>query len=130
MKWYLNVLKKYVTFSGRARRKEFWMFVLFNIIFGIIASILDNVFGLAKMTTINGIATYNAGVISIIYSVAVLLPSLAVAVRRLHDIGKSGGWIFINLIPLIGSIWYLVLVATAGQAGDNRFGPDPKATAA
>ena len=127
MNWYLAVLKKYVTFSGRARRKEFWMFILINLIIGAIASVLDSAFGLSKTEVVNGVTTYSAGAISLIYSLAVLLPSLAVAVRRMHDIGKSGGWIFINLIPLIGWIWYIVLAATAGQVGDNKYGPDPKA---
>lgn len=126
MNWYLAVLKKYVTFSGRARRKEFWMFILFNLIFGAVASILDSLLGLSSTTMVNGITTYNAGIISIIYSLAVFLPSLAVIFRRLHDTGRSGGWIFINLVPLIGWIWFIVLVATAGQVGDNKFGPDPK----
>ena len=127
MNWYLNVIKNYVTFSGRARRKEFWMFVLINLIFGAIAAALDRAFGFSSTQVVNGMTTYNAGIISIIYSLAVLLPGLAVAFRRLHDTGRSGGWIFINLVPLIGWIWYIVLVATAGQVGDNKYGPDPKA---
>jgi len=127
MEWYLAVLKKYVTFSGRARRKEYWMFFLINLIIGAIASVLDNVLGLSKTEIVNGVSTYSAGAISVIYSLAVLLPSLAVAFRRLHDTGRSGGWIFINLVPLIGWIWFIVLTATAGQVGDNKYGPDPKA---
>jgi len=127
MHWYLDVLKKYVTFNGRARRKEYWMFFLINLIIGAIASALDSAFGLSKTEIVNGVTTYSAGIISIVYSLAVLLPSLAVAFRRLHDIGKSGGWIFINLVPLIGWIWYIILTATAGQVGDNKYGPDPKA---
>ena len=105
MSWYLAVLKKYATFSGRARRKEYWMFVLFNIIFSIVATILDGVIGTRDPDT-------GYGIINGLYSLAVLLPSLAVVVRRLHDIGKSGWWLLIALIPIIGTIWLLVLEET------------------
>jgi uncharacterized membrane protein YhaH (DUF805 family) len=119
MSWYLAVLKKYAVFSGRARRKEYWMFVLFNIIFSVVAIILDNVLGTASKDL-------GYGVIYGLYVLAVLLPGLAVTVRRLHDVGKSGWWIFISLIPLIGSIWLLVLLATDGQPGENKWGVNPK----
>ena len=115
MNWYLTVLKKYAVFSGRARRAEYWMFVLFNIIFAVVAVILDNVLGTA-------IEDVGYGLFYILYGLAVLIPSLAVAVRRLHDIGKSGGWIFIVLIPIIGSIWLIVLLATDSQPGENQYG--------
>lgn len=112
MNWFLGVIQKYAVFSGRARRKEYWMFVLFNFIFAAAASIIDSILG-----------TY---LISPLYSLAVFVPSLAVSVRRLHDIGKSGAWIFISLIPLAGPIWLLILLATEGNRGDNQYGPDPK----
>lgn len=119
MKWYLAVLKKYAVFSGRARRKEYWMFVLFNIIFSIVAVILDNVLGTA-------IENLGYGVIYILYGLAVLLPALAVTVRRLHDSGKSGWWIFISFVPFIGAIWLLVLLVMDSQSGKNQYGPNPK----
>jgi len=119
MNWYLKVLKQYTDFNGRARRKEYWMFVLFNLIFSVIAMILDNVFGIAM----EGIGY---GPLYGIYLLAIILPSLAVAVRRLHDIGKSGWMILITLIPLIGGIWLLVLLATDSNPGDNQYGPNPK----
>jgi len=119
MNWYLAVLKKYAIFNGRARRKEYWMFVLFYTIFGIVAVILDNVFGTASKDT-------GYGIIYGLYSLAMILPALAVAVRRLHDTGKSGWWLFISLIPLIGSIWLLVLLVTDGQPSENKYGPNPK----
>jgi len=119
MTWYLAVLKKYAVFNGRARRKEYWMFFLFNTIFAIVAVILDNVLGTASQDT-------GYGLIYGLYILAVILPSLAVGVRRLHDVGKSGWWIFISLIPLIGSIWLLVLLATDSQPGENQYGPNPK----
>ena len=115
MEWYLKVLKNYVGFSGRARRKEYWMFYLFNAIAMIILSIIDNIIG-----------TYS--LLYGLYSLAVLLPSLAVAFRRLHDIGRSGAWILIGLIPLIGAIILLVFACTDSQPDDNQYGPNPKAT--
>ena len=113
MNYYLDVLKKYIVFDGRARRKEYWMFILFNLIIGGVVSILDYILG--------------AAILGYLYSLAVLLPSLAVQVRRLHDINKPWYWIFITLIPLVGAIWMIVLMATEGTRGDNDFGPDPKA---
>lgn len=121
MQYYINVIKNYATFNGRARRKEYWMFVLFNMIFSIIASLIDRVAGLNIM-----IAGVPMGIISSIYSLFILLPSLSVIVRRLHDTNRAGGWIFIGLIPLIGWIVLLVFYCTAGTNGSNRFGEDPK----
>lgn len=118
MQWYTDVIKKYVVFSGRARRKEYWMFVLFNVIISIILSIIDSI---AK-TRSGGV-----GILGAIYSLAVLLPSLGVTVRRLHDTNKSGWWILIGIIPLIGAIILIVFTATEGTPGDNQYGPDPKA---
>ena len=120
MSWYLKCMKKYVTFSGRARRTEYWMFVLFNFIFMVIAIALDNLF----KTTVAGLPY---GAIYYIYSLAVILPGLAVIVRRLHDVDKTGAMIFVALIPLVGPIWLLVLECTEGTRGDNQYGPDPKA---
>ena len=119
MEWYLQVLKKYAEFSGRARRKEYWMFVLFNIIFLVVAMVIDNIMG----TTV-GILPY--GVFYIIYSLAILIPALAVSVRRLHDIGKSGWMILVSLIPFIGAIWLLILMVTDSNLGENQYGPNPK----
>jgi len=119
MKWYFKVLENYVNFEGRARRKEYWMFVLFNMIFGTSAMVLDNVTGLA-------FKSIGYGPIYGIYLLAVILPSIAVGVRRLHDIGKSGGYYFIILIPIIGAIWFFVLMVTEGDAGVNEFGENPK----
>ena len=119
MNYYLKVLQNYATFSGRARRSEYWYFVLFNMIFAIVAVVLDNVFG----TAIEGVGY---GLIYGLYVLAVLLPGLAVAVRRLHDVGKSGWMFLIGLIPLIGPIWLLVLFCTDSQQGSNKWGENPK----
>jgi uncharacterized membrane protein YhaH (DUF805 family) len=121
MQWYIDVIKKYAVFSGRSRRKEFWMFVLFNAIIGIILSIIDRAIG----TTYGGSA--NQGVLNSIYSLAVLIPSIAVGVRRMHDTNRSGWWLLINLVPCVGWIIYIVFAAQEGTAGDNQHGPDPKA---
>jgi len=120
MNWYITALKKYTVFSGRARRKEYWMFVLFNEIFSFVAVGLD--FLLGQIMGRDG----GFGLFLILYSLAITLPSLAVAVRRLHDIGKSGWWFFITFVPLVGSVWYLILLATDSQPGENEYGPNPK----
>lgn len=113
MEWYVGVLKKYADFSGRARRKEYWMFFLINIIIGIVLGFLATIL--------------KTGILSTIYSLAVLIPGIAVCIRRLHDIGKSGWWWFIALIPLVGPIWLLVLVCTEGDSSNNQYGSNPKA---
>lgn len=120
MKWYLKVLRQYADFNGRARRKEYWMFALFNVIFLLIAAVLDNLLGL----TFNEQIPY--GYLYIMYALVVIIPGLAVAVRRLHDVGKSGWFYLIALIPIIGSIWLLVLFLTDGNPGPNQYGPNPK----
>jgi uncharacterized membrane protein YhaH (DUF805 family) len=122
MNWYLKVLKNYLGFSGRARRQEYWMFVLFNAVFSIIAILLDNIVG----TDIEG---YWLGLFYILYYLAVFLPALAVLVRRLHDIGKSGWFMFVSLIPIIGSIWLIVLLCKDGNTGENKYGANPKESA-
>ncbi len=123
MNWYLKVLKQFADFNGRARRKEYWMFFLFNVIFAVVASQLDSLLG------INFIAGLY-GPIYLVYALVMLVPGLAVAVRRLHDIGKSGWMLLVALIPLVGSIWLLVLLASNGNQGDNAYGADPKASEA
>ena len=113
MNWYLGCWKKYAEFSGRARRKEFWMFVLFNFLATFVAGFLDGLLG-------TGGALYG------LYSLAVLIPSLAVAARRLHDTDRSGWWQLIALIPLIGAIILLVFFCLDSKPGENRFGANPK----
>ncbi|WP_444683869.1 DUF805 domain-containing protein [Alkalicoccus luteus] len=112
MNWYLHVLKNYATFSGRARRKEYWMFFLVHLMILV---------GLAMMETLIGLPT----VISSVYSLAVLIPSLAVGVRRLHDTNRSGFWILINILPFLGWIIFIVFMALESDSGSNRFGPNP-----
>ncbi|MFD9518673.1 DUF805 domain-containing protein [Streptomyces sp. NPDC059979] len=117
MNHYTDVLKKYAVFSGRARRQEYWMFALFQAAVVIVLAILDAVIG--------------AGFLIVgLYLLGTLVPTLAVTVRRLHDLGKSGAWYFILFVPIVGGIWLLVLTATAGQTTPNEYGPDPKVLAA
>jgi len=126
MKWYLKVLKNYATFSGRARRSEFWFFFLFNKIFVFvaicIAAILAFTLDSSHVLDIFGF-TY---IILAIYALAVFIPFLAVTVRRLHDVGKSGWMFFIVLLPIFGQIWLLVLLFTDSQTGRNKWGENPK----
>lgn len=121
MQWYLTVLKKYFEFSGRARRAEYWYFTLFNVIFSIVLGVIDAVIAAGN--------TSDIGVLGGLYSLALFIPSLAVAVRRLHDTGRSGWWMLMIFIPLIGVIVLLVFMVMDGEASDNEYGPDPKADA-
>jgi uncharacterized membrane protein YhaH (DUF805 family) len=121
MQWYLKVLRQYADFAGRARRTEYWMFVLFSVIIEIVFIVLDNLLGLAFMPG-------SSGWLTTLYVLAVLLPGLGVSVRRLHDTGRSGWWVLISLVPLVGAIVLIVFLATEGNAGDNVYGPDPKAS--
>lgn len=119
MNWYLSVLRNYFAFQGRARRKEYWFFLLFNFIFLAILSVLDNSTG-----TFNPDSGY--GLLSGIYTLAVFIPSLAVSVRRLHDTSRSGWWLLISLIPLIGFIVLLIFMLQNSTPGQNQYGANPK----
>ncbi|MEH8244950.1 DUF805 domain-containing protein [Aeromonas veronii] len=115
MNWYISVLKQYAVFSGRARRTEYWMFVLCNVIVMLLLGMVDKLIG------------GDNELISSIYSLSVLLPSLAVAARRLHDTDRSGWWLLLGLIPIIGTLVLIYFMVCNGQQGPNRFGDDPKA---
>jgi uncharacterized membrane protein YhaH (DUF805 family) len=122
--YFLDCVKnKYIDFKGRARRSEYWYFFLGYIIVIAIAAILDNILG----TTIKaGEISLPYGYIYMIAAFALILPSLSAVVRRLHDVGKSGWFYFIILIPLVGAIWILVLMCTDSVPGPNKWGPNPK----
>ena len=119
MNWYLYVLKNYATFSGRARRKEYWMFFLFNVLISLGLGVLDVVAGTYSVE-------YETEFFSGLYSLLVLIPSIAVSVRRLHDTNRSGWWIVISLIPIIGVLVLFVFTCLDSQPGTNRFGANPK----
>ncbi len=114
MNYYLTVLKKYAVFKGRATRAEYWYFSLFNIIIAVLISIISS------------IIKNNFNLLLILYILLTLIPSIAVSIRRLHDIGKSGWMILISWIPLVGTIWIFVLMMTDSNAGENKYGPNPK----
>jgi uncharacterized membrane protein YhaH (DUF805 family) len=150
MEWYLMVIKKYATFTGRARRQEYWMFILFNFLIGIVLSIFDNVLGLTY-----DYSEYNSGgALNSLYSLFVFIPSLAVTIRRLHDVNKSGwliGIMYIGIAVFVGMVFFMVAVSsfglmlflpilmmlgygiylfvltvTEGTSGPNKYGEDPK----
>ncbi len=110
--WKKVVLENYVNFTGRARRAEFWWYFLANVIISIVLNVIDLAIGFQLLT--------------LIYSLAVLLPGIAVGIRRLHDTGKSGWWLLIALIPLVGIIVLIVFWATDGEPGPNQYGPSEK----
>ncbi|NEC86295.1 DUF805 domain-containing protein [Streptomyces sp. SID12501] len=112
MNYYLDVLKKYVVFSGRARRKEYWMFALISIVISIVLTIIDKFIGVQILSTV--------------YALAVFLPGLALNVRRLHDTGRSGWWLLIVFVPLVGAITLLVFACLEGDQGENKYGHNPK----
>ena len=118
MNWYVDVLKKYAVFQGRAGRQEYWMFFLFNIVISFVLGIIDGVFG--RVIDQPGFALLGG-----LYGLAVLLPGIAVGVRRLHDTGRPGGWLFIALIPFVGVFVLLYYLVLDGTPGPNQYGPDP-----
>jgi uncharacterized membrane protein YhaH (DUF805 family) len=113
MHWYTDVIKKYAVFNGRAARPEYWWFLLISVI---IAAVLNLVF-----SAIGG----RSNIVSDLYSLAVLLPSLGVGIRRLHDTNRSGWWILISIVPFVGWIVLIILYALASDPGPNRYGAGP-----
>ena len=123
MNWYLKCLKQYIDFWGRARRKEYWMFTLWNVV---IIMFLAALASIGTEIGSDSFVSYIPMVLYLLYGLFILIPSFTVSVRRLHDIGKSGWWILIGLIPVIGSIILLVWYCREGQRCENEWGPDPK----
>ena len=118
MNWYLQALKKYADFSGRARRKEYWFYMLFYVIILVVLSICDGIIGTTMQT--------GFGILTLIYVLAVLIPSIAVSVRRLHDTGRSGWWILIQFVPIVGIFIFLYFMVSDSNPGANAYGPSPK----
>lgn len=122
MEWYLKVLRQYADFNGRARRKEYWMFVLFNTLIAFAIAMVAGLLGsIADFLGMIGSLVY------MVYALAVMVPSIAVGVRRLHDTGRSGWWMLIAFVPLVGAIVLLVFFVTEGEPIANQFGENPKA---
>ena len=113
---YIGVIKKYVVFDGRARRREFWMFVLANFLVGIVFSILGSIPFIGKLFF----------VLSVIYSLAILLPGIAAGARRLHDTNRTALFLLLGLIPIVGEIILIVFFVQEGTPGENQYGPNPK----
>lgn len=122
MDYYLSVWRNYAAFSGRARRSEYWFFALFNFL----ALIVLELIVAAAQTSKNDGLIFLTALPCMLYLLASIVPSLAVTVRRLHDINKSGWWYFIAFVPFIGPIWLLILTCIEGTAGPNQYGRDPK----
>ncbi|MDG3088035.1 DUF805 domain-containing protein [Vibrio hannami] len=112
MNYYIYVLKNFAVFEGRARRKEYWMFFIFNLLFSFAFQAIDRTMGTVYL--------------GLIYSLIVLVPSISVSVRRLHDTDRSGWWVLISLIPIVGFLILLFFMALDGQPGHNRYGSNPK----
>lgn len=126
MDWYLKVVRdNYANFQGRAQRKEYWMFILFNVIITAILGIIDSALS-ASLTVGQG----EIGILGALYGLAVLVPGLAVSVRRLHDTGRMGWWILIALIPFIGGLVLLIFMVLDSEQNENQYGPNPKGASA
>jgi uncharacterized membrane protein YhaH (DUF805 family) len=119
MEWFTEALKKYAVFSGRSRRKEYWYFVLFTVLISIALNIIDGLTGPYDSWA-------GVGLFSGIFGLAILIPSITVSVRRLHDIDRTGWWVLISLVPLIGWIVLLVFHVQDSTPGSNRYGSNPK----
>lgn len=118
MNYYIDALKKYIVFNGRATRSEYWYFILFTFIATAILAIIDNTFGFTDES--------GQGMLTGIYSLATIVPVISALVRRLHDTGKSGWWVLIGLIPFVGSIILIIFAIKDSQPGTNAYGPYPK----
>lgn len=119
MNWYLEAIRNYAVFSGRSRRKAYWFFFLFNVLIGIAASVLDGVLAIATDNALP--AMFNP-----LYSLVILIPSIAVSVRRLHDTDRSGWWLLISFVPCVGFFVLLYFMIQDSTPGANRFGANPK----
>ena len=127
MKWFIKVLKHYADFSGRARRKEYWMFVLFYLIFACVWTFLFALlFSLIEGANYDSVITICNSWASLSYFIVMMFPIMAVTIRRLHDTGQSAWMMFVILIPIIGGIWMLGLMLMEGQSGENKYGADSK----
>lgn len=111
MEYFTNALKKYADFSGRATRQEYWMYILFYMVFYIVLAMVGGVLGLSILTTV--------------FSLGLLVPTISLAARRLHDTGRTGWWQLLSLVPIVGSI-VLIVFLVQDSHDDNPYGPNPK----
>jgi uncharacterized membrane protein YhaH (DUF805 family) len=123
MNWYVEVLKKYAVFTGRAQRAEYWWFALFNLLIMLALTFIDSLIGTYSVDA-------GLGLFSGLYALAVLLPGIGVAIRRLHDTSRSGWWLLIGLVPLVGAIVLIIFFVMDSTPGENQHGPNPKGVTA
>ncbi len=119
MEWFLLALKKYAVFEGRSRRKEYWYFVLFSAIFAFCIAFVEGMLGMID-------PSIGLGYLTLVYYLFLIIPSIALSVRRLHDTGRSGWWYLLSLIPFVGSIILLIFYVEDSQPGTNEYGHNPK----
>ncbi len=120
MNTYVEVIKKYGDFKGRSRRKEYWIFLLVNVIIGFLIGFVFTLIGMPDV----------ANIVALVYALLIAVPSIALTFRRLHDTGRSAWWLLLTLIPYLGAIVLFVFYALDSQPGDNKYGPNPKGVAA
>ena len=119
MNWYLEAFKKYAVFQGRAGRKDYWFFVLFNIIVSMVLGYIDRLTG-------TFVADTGFGILSAVYTLAVILPGISVSVRRLHDTGRSGWWFLVTIVPVLGFFVFLYFMILESDPGSNKYGALPR----
>ena len=122
MQYFIKGLKNYATFNGRATRTEYWMYYLFYMIIYFVILGID----IAGAAMENEALSLIGAVLIFLFILGLFIPTWAICFRRLHDVGKSGWYIFVNLIPIVGGIWFLVLMCTDSQPGKNQYGDNPK----
>jgi uncharacterized membrane protein YhaH (DUF805 family) len=119
MNWVQAVFRKFAVFEGRAQRAEFWWFVLFCFLCQIVLAVIDGMLGTSRMAA-------GQGLLGMLFALGILIPSLAVGARRLHDTGRSGWWLLIGLIPILGTIVLIWFCVQDSQPGSNSYGANPK----
>jgi uncharacterized membrane protein YhaH (DUF805 family) len=128
LEWALLPLKRYADFSGRSRRKEYWLFALLVIVIALALALVTGA-GAMLMNPASALQTGGLGIgmiLLFLFWLAIIIPSIAVQVRRFHDQDKSGWFVLLNFVPYIGSLIVLVFMCLEGTRGPNRYGPDPK----
>jgi uncharacterized membrane protein YhaH (DUF805 family) len=118
MSWFVAALKKYAVFRGRACRREYWYFFLFYLLISIVLSLMDAILGSSRREDV--------GLLGGLFALGMLLPAIGVGVRRLHDIGKSGWWLLVGFVPVIGGLVLLLFAVRDSEPGGNAYGPNPK----
>ncbi len=119
VEWYMLAMRRYLDFTGRSRRREYWFFALGNVIIGIALMLVERVTGMTS-------GVFGYGILTIVFDLLIVLPSLAVSIRRLHDTGRSGWWLLIGLVPILGGLVLLYFFLLDSEPGINAYGLNPK----